>query len=106
MIELTDKNFQKEVLEKEGYILVDFYINNCFPCQMIAPIIEKLAKEYKGKVIFKKAQLRDISNYCEKYGINSAPTIILFKNGEPISGFVGFQEEKEIRKWIEEQLKI
>jgi len=105
MIELNEENFQKEVLESEKYVLVDFYMGGCFPCKMIAPTIEKLAGEYKEKIIFAKAKLKNVLTYCEKYGINSAPTIILFKGGEAISGFVGYREEDEIRAWIEEALK-
>ncbi len=105
MIELTDENFKKEVLETADYVLVDFYMSGCFPCKMIAPIINKLAEEYKDKMAFKKAELKNVWTYCEKYRINSAPTIILFKNGDPISGFVGYREENEIREWINENLK-
>ena len=105
MIELREENFQKEVLESKKYVLVDFYMSGCFPCKMIAPIIEKLAEEYKEEVIFAKAKLKNVLSYCEKYGINSAPTIILFSKGKPISGFIGYREEPEIREWLQEAIK-
>jgi len=76
----------------------------CAPCFLLSPILEKLANDYGEKVIFAKANLDTVPLAAQKYGINMAPTVILFKEGKPISGFIGARPEDEIRKWLEDLL--
>jgi len=105
-MELTDENFEKEIQEAEKPILVDFWAEWCFPCSLLTPILEKLAKEYKDKFIFAKVNLDEAPQIAQKYGIEQIPTIILFKWGKPISGFLGVKPESVISQWLEESQKI
>ena len=100
IINLTDENFEKEITESEKPILVDFWMTGCPPCKFIAPILEKLAQEFQDKVIFAKVNLDEAPLAVQKNSISVAPTIILFKKGKPVNGFVGLKEEAEIKKWL------
>ena len=105
MINLTDQSFE-EVLEKsEKPVLVDFWMSGCAPCFLISPILEKLANDFGEKIILAKVNLDVASLTAQKYGITMTPTIILFKEGKPISGFIGIRPEDEIKQWLEENLK-
>jgi thioredoxin 1 len=81
-IEITDQNFDIEVLRSSLPILVDFWAPWCAPCRMIAPIIEQLAIEYQGKAKVGKLNVDDNQNAAIKYGVRSVPTLLFFKNGE------------------------
>ena len=105
MLILTDENFEREILNAQKPVLVDFYTSWCSPCTLLSPILEKIAEEYKDKFIFAKVNLDSVPITAQKYGIDRIPTIILFKEGKPVSGFVGVRPEAEIRKWLEENLK-
>lgn len=105
MIHLTDENFENEVQRAEKPVLVDFFAIWCPPCSILSPILEKLEKEFEGKVIFAKINVDAASKTSQKYGINPIPTVILFKKGEPIEGFIGAKGELEIREWLERLLK-
>lgn len=106
MKELTDENFEKEIKNAGKPVLVDFWMQDCAPCFMLLPILEKLANEYGEKIIFAKANLDTAPQISQEYGINLTPTVILFKGGRPVSGFIGFKPEPKIRKWLEENLKV
>jgi thioredoxin len=105
MLNFTDENFNKEISEAEKPVLVDFWMEGCSPCVFLSPAMEKLAGEFSEKIIFAKANFDEAPLTAQKYGINAAPTVILFKKGEPVSGFVGLRQENEIRAWLEENLK-
>ncbi len=98
-MELNDQNFESEVLSyKDGPVLVDFFATWCGPCQMLAPIIEELSKEMAGTAakIF-KLNVDGSNNTAGKYGVMSIPTLIFFKNGEPVETLNGLQN-KEVLK--------
>lgn len=104
MLTLTDQNFEKEIESAEKPVLVDFWIFWCVPCFIIAPILEKLAKEYEGKIILAKANLDTVPIAGQKYGVDKIPTVILFNKGKPVSALVGAKPEPEIREWLESSL--
>ena len=105
ILNLTDENFEKEISNAKKPVLVDFWMVGCVPCSLISPILEKLANDYEEKIILAKVSLDTAPLTAQKYGINVAPTVILFKEGKLISGFIGIRPENEIRKWLEENLK-
>jgi len=104
MMELTDENFEKEIQGTAKPILVDFWAQWCTPCFVLGPILEKLAEEYKDKMILAKVDLDAAPLTSQKYRIEQIPTVILFKEGKPISGFIGVRPEPVIKSWLEQNL--
>jgi thioredoxin 1 len=91
-LEVTDQTFEKEVLQSDQPVLVDFWAAWCGPCRMIAPTVEALAKDYAGKAKVAKMNVDDNQLTPTQYGIRGIPTLLLFKNGrvqEQIVGAVG-----------------
>ncbi len=86
-IELTGSNIEDTI--KEGVALVDFWAPWCGPCRMIAPIIEELSEEFAGKATICKVNTDEEQDIAVKYGIRSIPTLIFFKDGEPVETMVG-----------------
>ena len=103
-IQVNDDNFQKEVLESEGLVLVDFWAPWCMPCRMLAPTIEEIANEMEGKVKVCKMNVDENVQYPQEYGIMSIPTVMLFKNGQTVETMIGLQPKEEILKTIQEHL--
>lgn len=85
---LNDENFDKEV-SKHPVTVVDLWAPWCGPCRMVTPIIENLAKEYVGKIVFGKLNVDENPNTSRKFGIMSIPTIIIFKNGKAVDKVIG-----------------
>jgi thioredoxin 1 len=102
---LTDENFDKEVNATDKFVLVDFFAVWCEPCQVLGPIIERVAEQFKDKVVLMKANLDNNPLAAQKFRVERIPTVVLFKNGEPINGFVGLIPEKAIKEWLENLLK-
>ncbi|TMA27485.1 MAG: thioredoxin [Deltaproteobacteria bacterium] len=86
---ITDDNFQNEVLGSKEPVLVDFWAAWCGPCRAIAPLVEQLAGEYKGKLKVGKMDIDAHQNVPQKYGIMSIPTLLLFKDGQVADQIVG-----------------
>jgi thioredoxin len=104
-MELTDENFEKEINAADKFVLVDFFATWCEPCSMLAPVLEKLAGEFKEKIVLMKANLDNNQATAQKFSVEKIPTVILFKNGKPINGFVGLVPEKSIKEWLENIIK-
>ena len=105
VIELTDDNFEQEVLKSDVPVLVDFWAEWCMPCKMLTPTIEKLAKDYQGKVKVGKVDTDSNRDTAIKYSISNIPTVILFKNGEMNQRFVGLRPEKDFKAALDEVQK-
>lgn len=88
-ITLTKENFETEVLKSELPVLVDFWASWCGPCKMLAPTVAEIAEEYSGKVKVGKVNVDEEDELSREYGIVSIPTVILFKNGQPVKTSVG-----------------
>lgn len=99
-INLSKENFEEEVLKSEKPVLVDFWATWCGPCKMLAPVISEIAEEQKDKIKVGKVNIDEQNELAAKYRITSIPTLILFKNGEPVKETVGFQIKSEIEKMI------
>jgi thioredoxin 1 len=102
--EITDSNFQQEVLEKKGVTVIDFWAEWCGPCRMIAPVIEKLAIEYHDKALVGKVNVDYNPEIAVKYGIKSIPTVLILKDGEEVSRQVGFTTQAALTQMVEKQL--
>ena len=105
MQDLTDQNFEQEIRNAEKPVLVDFMAIWCPPCLALSPVLEKLEKEFEGKIIFAKVNVDVAPKISQKYEINPIPTVILFKEGKPTNRFFGVKSEEAIREWLEENLK-
>ena len=101
-INLSKENFEEEVLKSEKPVLVDFLATWCGPCKMLAPVIAEIAEEQKDKIKVGKVNIDEQNELAAKYKITSIPTLILFKNGEPVKQEIGFQIKSEVEKMIEE----
>ena len=99
--EFTDQNFEAEVLKSDVPVLVDFWAEWCGPCRMLAPTIEKLAKDYQGRVKVGKVDTDSNRDISMKYGISAIPTVILFKNGQVAQKFVGLRKEPEFKEALD-----
>lgn len=88
-LEITDNNFQSEVMENEQVTLVDFWAAWCGPCRMIAPVIDELAEEYDGKATIGKVNVDENPNVSAQFGVRSIPTLLFIKNGEVVDKQVG-----------------
>ncbi len=99
-MKITTENFEKEVLNSEVPVLVDFFATWCGPCKMMSPIVEELAKEMKGKAKVYKVDTDEEQNLAIKYGIMSIPTFIVFRNGEPVGKAVGMRDKEELVKLL------
>lgn len=95
VLELTDGNFDQEVVKSDVPVLVDFWAEWCMPCRMLAPTIDELANEYAGKVKVGKLDTDANREVSVKYGISAIPTILLFKDGEVVRKFVGLTPKQE-----------
>ena len=95
--EFTDANFEAEVLKSAEPVLVDFWAEWCMPCRMLAPTIEKLAKDYAGKVKVGKLDTDANRDVAMKYAISAIPTVILFKDGQVAQKFVGLKQERDFK---------
>ncbi len=101
--EVTDGNFQAEVLENEKAVLVDFWAPWCGPCRVIAPSLEEIAQE-RGDLEIKKLNVDDNQATAARYDVMSIPTLILFKNGEPAHKIIGALPKSRLVQELEPQL--
>jgi thioredoxin 1 len=100
---LTDSNFKSEV-SKYPVMLVDFWAPWCGPCRMVSPIIEQLAREYSGRVAFGKVNVDENQMIAGSFGIQSIPTMIIFKNGKAIDVMIGAMPKGQIEMKLKQQL--
>jgi thioredoxin 1 len=102
-IVLTDSNFSSEVA-KYPVMLVDFWAPWCGPCRMVSPIIEQLAKEYSGRVAFGKVNVDENQLIAGSFGIQSIPTMIIFKGGKTVDVMIGALPKGQIKTKLNQQL--
>ncbi len=103
-VDVSEKTFDQDVLKAKTPMLVDFWAPWCPPCQAIAPILEELAEEYKGKIGIARLNVDEAPTLSARYGVSSIPTMLLFKEGEPVGQIIGFRPKAELKKALDEIL--
>ncbi len=104
LVEVTDTNFQTEVLKSDKPVLLDFWAEWCGPCKMIAPVVEELAKEYDGKLKVGKVDVDSNQQTSMQYGIRSIPTLLIFKGGKVVDQLVGAVPKKMLAEKVAKHL--
>jgi len=105
-MEITESNFKEKVIEKskEIPVIVDFWASWCMPCLMLSPNLEKIAEDYKGKIILAKVNVDDNQVLSQQFKIMGIPAVKMFKRGKVVDEFTGAISESEIKNWIEKNL--
>ncbi|MDE1889030.1 MAG: thioredoxin [Planctomycetota bacterium] len=106
VVVITDTNFDAEVSKPNIPVFVDFWAARCGPCRQLAPVIDELAKEYKGKIKFCKLDTEENNQTPAKFGITAIPTIILFKNGQVVNKIAGVKSKKDLKAVLDTQLTL
>jgi thioredoxin 1 len=104
-IEVTDGNFESEILKSDKPCMVDFWAEWCGPCLMVGPIVEELAKEYDGKLKVGKLNVDENSQTAGKYGIMSIPNILFFNGGQMVDQIIGAVPKKHFVEKVEKLVK-
>ena len=104
VLEITDQNFESDVLKSDTPVVIDFWAEWCGPCKTIAPVIDELADEYLGKVKFGKVNVDFNQQTAMKYGIRSIPSLLIFKNGSVVNQIIGSVPKDNIVKLLEEAI--
>lgn len=103
IVTVTDETFAREV-ESGGTVLVDFWAPWCGPCKMIAPVLEKLSQELGDQLKVTKVNVDEQSDTAGRFGVMSIPTLILFKEGQPVDKIVGFQSLEALKQVVSKHL--
>ncbi len=104
IIEVTDANFDQDVLKSEQPVLVDFWAKWCGPCRALAPIVDELAQEYGGKVKIGKMDVDHNSSTPMRYGARGIPTLLVFKGGQVKEQIVGYVPKEKIQAAIDKHV--
>ncbi len=102
--DVTDQDFEEEVIKSTLPVLVDLWAPWCGPCRMVAPVVDKLAERYKGRFKFCRLNVDDNPQTGSKYKVMSIPTLIFFKNGEAVDTVIGAVPERALQPKIDELL--
>ncbi|QZD86129.1 thioredoxin [Qipengyuania psychrotolerans] len=103
-INVTDDGFQKDVLDSDKPVLVDFWAEWCGPCKMIAPALEELSEEMADQVTIAKMDIMENTGVPGQMGVQSIPYLVLFKNGEPAAQMRGAAPKGQLKQWLESAL--
>ena len=98
---ITDENFEMEVLKSDKLTLVDFWAEWCGPCKVVGPILEEISEEKKNKILVAKINIDENQETPSKYGIRGIPTLMLFKDGNLLDTKVGSSSKSSINEWID-----
>ena len=106
MIEITDNEFQEKVLKRslKTPVVVDFWASWCMPCKIIAPVLERLEKEYRNKFVLVKINIEENKETANTYKVMSIPSVKMIKNGKTVAEFSGAIPEEVIKEWLDRNL--
>ena len=99
-MKITSENFNKEVMQSEIPVLIDFWAEWCTPCKMMSKVVEGLEEELKGTIKVGKINVDEETKLATKYGIMSIPTFMIFKNGEVVQTKIGMQDKEELKRML------
>lgn len=105
-LNVTDAAFEKTVLQSATPVIVDFWAPWCGPCKMVAPVLDKLAKEYAGKVLIAKVNTDDNPEWAMKYGVQGIPTMLFIAGGKIVHRQVGALPERMLRETLAQFLEV
>ena len=100
ILHVNESEFDREVLQDSGTVLVDFWATWCGPCRMLAPVVEQVSEENEGKLAVGKVNVDDCPDLAMKFGVMSIPTLILFKDGQVVDKRVGYQPKNQLDEMI------
>jgi thioredoxin 1 len=103
-VQVEDSTFNNVVVEAATPFLVDFWAPWCGPCRAIAPLVEELAGEYEGRIGFGKINVDENPKVAIEYGVRSMPTLLIFKDGKPMTQIVGVRSKEELKKQLDASL--
>ena len=103
-VEVTDSDWDSEVLMSDTPVFVDFWAPWCGPCRMVAPVVDELSEEYDGLVKFLKLNTDDNTATAAKYGVRSIPTLMVFKGGQPVESVIGFRPKSALKTTLDKVL--
>jgi thioredoxin 1 len=105
-LHITDESFEKIVMQSELPVIVDFWAPWCNPCKMIAPTLDKLAKELEGKIVIAKVNTDDHAEWMQKFGIQGIPTLLFVSNGKVVHRQVGALPERMLRDVVSQFMEV
>lgn len=105
-VQVTDSTFEEMVVNSKTPVLVDFWATWCGPCKMIAPVLEEIASEVGDKLVIGKLDVDANQDTAMAFGVMSIPTLLLFKNGEPVDRIVGFQPKAQLLKRLNAHIGV
>ena len=103
-VTLTDDNFQREVLDQPGFVLVDFWFEGCPPCRRMKPVVAHLSVNYRDRVKVGKLDVDAYNDTPLKLGLQAFPTLLLFHDGKLVARWDGYGGLKEMSRWLDEQI--
>ena len=104
ILEITDANFDQEVLKSAQPVMIDFWAVWCGPCRALAPVVDEVAKSYHGKIKVGKMDVDKNTATPQRYGVRGIPTLLIFKDGQVAAQQVGAAPKSVLKAWIEKSL--